>query len=155
MPFTDETRARAREIIARYPDGPRSALLPLLHLVQADEGHVSQAGIAFCAEQLGITKAQVSAVATFYTMYKRRPAGGGGGGRRGWPAPGGPRAGRPPRCRGPRLRPGDADRPQGGAEVTGPVNKLTPVLTKRWLSPDAWKLATYERLDGYAALRKA
>src|SRR5436190_7101998 len=75
MPFTDETRARAREIIARYPDGPRSALLPLLHLVQADEGHVSQAGIAFCAEQLGITKAQVSAVATFYTMYKRRPAG--------------------------------------------------------------------------------
>ena len=39
--------------------------------------------------------------------------------------------------------------------MTGPVNKLTPVLTKRWLSPDAWKLATYERLDGYAALRKA
>src|SRR5436190_7956223 len=75
MPFTDETRARAREIIARYPDGPRSALLPLLHLVQADEGHVSQAGIAFCAEMLGITKAQVAAVATFYTMYKRRPAG--------------------------------------------------------------------------------
>ncbi|MBA3488659.1 MAG: NADH-quinone oxidoreductase subunit NuoF [Longispora sp.] len=37
----------------------------------------------------------------------------------------------------------------------GPIHKLTPVLTKRWLSPDAWKLATYERLDGYAALRKA
>ncbi|HEU5111055.1 MAG TPA: NADH-quinone oxidoreductase subunit NuoF, partial [Micromonosporaceae bacterium] len=33
--------------------------------------------------------------------------------------------------------------------------KLTPVLTKRWLSPDAWRLDTYERLDGYAALRKA
>jgi NADH-quinone oxidoreductase subunit F len=33
--------------------------------------------------------------------------------------------------------------------------KLTPVLTKRWLSPDAWKLTTYERLDGYTALRKA
>src|SRR5438046_4618724 len=32
---------------------------------------------------------------------------------------------------------------------------LTPVLTKRWLSPDAWKLDVYERLDGYAALRKA
>jgi NADH-quinone oxidoreductase subunit F len=32
---------------------------------------------------------------------------------------------------------------------------LTPVLTKRWLSPDAWKLDTYERLDGYTALRKA
>src|SRR5262249_62090251 len=33
--------------------------------------------------------------------------------------------------------------------------KLTPVLTKRWLSPDAWKLSVYERLDGYTALRKA
>jgi NADH-quinone oxidoreductase subunit F len=33
--------------------------------------------------------------------------------------------------------------------------KLTPVLTKRWLSPDAWRLDVYERLDGYTALRKA
>ena len=35
------------------------------------------------------------------------------------------------------------------------LQKLTPVLTKRWLSPDAWKIGVYERLDGYAALRKA
>lgn len=76
MPFTDATRERAREIIARYPVGrERSALLPLLHLVQAEEGYVSPAGITFCAEQLGLTRAQVAAVATFYTMYKRRPAG--------------------------------------------------------------------------------
>ncbi|SHN45539.1 NADH-quinone oxidoreductase subunit NuoF [Cryptosporangium aurantiacum] len=34
-------------------------------------------------------------------------------------------------------------------------NVLTPVLTKRWLSPEAWKISTYERLDGYSALRKA
>ena len=33
--------------------------------------------------------------------------------------------------------------------------KLAPVLTKRWLSPDAWQIDTYERLDGYAAVRKA
>ncbi len=33
--------------------------------------------------------------------------------------------------------------------------RLTPVLTKRWLSPDAWQLPVYERLDGYSALRKA
>lgn len=33
--------------------------------------------------------------------------------------------------------------------------KLAPVLTKRWLSPDAWRLSVYERLDGYQALRKA
>ncbi|MDM4722086.1 NADH-quinone oxidoreductase subunit NuoE [Micromonospora sp. WMMA1363] len=74
--FTDETRARAREIVARYPaDRSRSALLPLLHLVQAEEGYVSPAGIAFCAEVLGLNKAQVGAVASFYTMYKRRPTG--------------------------------------------------------------------------------
>lgn len=76
MEFSEATRDRAREIIARYPEGrSRSALLPLLHLVQAEQGQVTPAGVAFCAEQLGITKAQVGAVATFYTMYKRRPTG--------------------------------------------------------------------------------
>ncbi|GAB3067958.1 NADH-quinone oxidoreductase subunit NuoE [Micromonospora schwarzwaldensis] len=74
--FTEETRLRAREIIARYPaDRSRSALLPLLHLVQSEEGYVSPAGVEFCAEVLGLNKAQVGAVATFYTMYKRKPTG--------------------------------------------------------------------------------
>lgn len=69
-------RERAREIIARYPaDRSRSALLPLLHLVQSEEGYVSPAGIEFCAELLGLNKAQVGAVATFYTMFKRKPTG--------------------------------------------------------------------------------
>ncbi|GAA1092488.1 NADH-quinone oxidoreductase subunit NuoE [Nocardiopsis composta] len=76
--FDDATRARlevdAKEVIARYPKS-RSALLPLLHLVQAEEGYVSRAGIDFCAGQLGLTAAEVTAVATFYTMYKRRPMG--------------------------------------------------------------------------------
>jgi NADH-quinone oxidoreductase subunit E len=76
MAFSEETLIRAKEIVARYPEGKqRSALLPMLHLVQSDEGFVSPEGIGFCAEQLGLTRAQVSAVATFYTMYKRRPAG--------------------------------------------------------------------------------
>src|SRR5690606_28009731 len=52
-----------------------SALLPLLHLVQSEHGYVSPAGIGFCAELLGLTRAQVAAVASFYTMYKRRPTG--------------------------------------------------------------------------------
>jgi NADH-quinone oxidoreductase subunit E len=74
--FSEETHARAREVIARYPAGKeRSALLPLLHLVQSEEGRVSPAGVGFCADQLGLTKAEVGAVATFYTMYKRRPTG--------------------------------------------------------------------------------
>jgi len=74
--FSAETFARAKEIIARYPEGKqRSALLPLLHLVQNEDGYIAPEGVAFCADQLGLTKAQVGAVATFYTMYKRRPTG--------------------------------------------------------------------------------
>jgi NADH-quinone oxidoreductase subunit E len=72
--FDEQTWQRAQEIIARYPR-PRSALLPLLHLVQSVQGYVSQAGIAFCAQLLAITTAEVSAVVTFYTMYKRMPGG--------------------------------------------------------------------------------
>jgi NADH-quinone oxidoreductase subunit E len=76
MEFSEATRKRATEIIARYPQGKqRSALLPMLHLVQAEQGQVTPAGVAFCADQLGLTKAEVGAVATFYTMYKRRPTG--------------------------------------------------------------------------------
>ncbi|MGW4383803.1 NADH-quinone oxidoreductase subunit NuoE [Kitasatospora sp. NPDC004531] len=77
-PYPPEVEQRlaadAAELIARYPHS-RSALLPLLHLVQAEEGHVSATGIRFCAEQLDLTTAEVTAVATFYTMYRRRPAG--------------------------------------------------------------------------------
>ncbi len=72
--LTDVTRGEARELIARYPRS-RSALLPLLHLVQSVQGYVSPAGIAFCAEELALTKAEVGAVATFYSMYRRTPAG--------------------------------------------------------------------------------
>ena len=68
------TIAELREIAARYPQA-RSALLPMLHLVQSVDGRVSPRGIEVCADILGITTAQVSGVATFYTMYKRRPAG--------------------------------------------------------------------------------
>jgi NADH-quinone oxidoreductase subunit E len=74
MPLTDTTRKRLHEIIARYPK-PRSALMPMLHLVQAEEGHITQAGVEMCAEALGLTAAEVVAVVTFYSMYKRRPVG--------------------------------------------------------------------------------
>ncbi len=76
--YPPEVRQRlerdAKEIIGRYPKA-RSALLPLLHLVQSEDGYVSDAGQEFCAEMLGLTKAEVVGVSTFYTMYKRRPAG--------------------------------------------------------------------------------
>jgi NADH-quinone oxidoreductase subunit E len=74
--FDEKTRAEAAEIVTRYPEGQsRSALLPMLHLVQSVQGQITPDGIAFCADQLGLTKAQVAAVATFYTMYKRTPTG--------------------------------------------------------------------------------
>jgi NADH-quinone oxidoreductase subunit E len=63
-----------RAIIARYPK-PKSALLPMLHLVQAEYGYVTAGGIELCADMLGLSAAEVSAVATFYSMYKRRPVG--------------------------------------------------------------------------------
>ena len=66
--------ADAATIIARYPQ-PRSALLPLLHLAQSVDGYLTNAGIRFCAEQLGLTDAEVTAVATFYSMYRRTPTG--------------------------------------------------------------------------------
>jgi NADH-quinone oxidoreductase subunit E len=74
MTLPDTIRADAEAIVARYPK-PRSALLPMLHLVQSAEGYVSSEGVALCADVLGLTKAEVGAVATFYTMYKRRPCG--------------------------------------------------------------------------------
>jgi NADH-quinone oxidoreductase subunit E len=74
MPLSQEGLVKAKELIARYPK-TRSAMLPLLFLVQAEEGYVSPAGVAEVAELLGVTKAEVGAVATFYTMYHRRPAG--------------------------------------------------------------------------------
>jgi NADH-quinone oxidoreductase subunit E len=69
-----QTLAELRTIAARYPE-PRSALLPMLHLVQSVEGCVTPRGIEACADVLEITAAEVSGVATFYTMYKRRPMG--------------------------------------------------------------------------------
>lgn len=66
--------ADAARIIARYPH-PRSALLPLLHLVQSEDGYLTKAGIAFCANQLDLTDAEVAAVATFYSMYRRTETG--------------------------------------------------------------------------------
>jgi NADH-quinone oxidoreductase subunit E len=73
-PLDEKTISELKEIATRYPQ-PRSGLLPMLHLIQSVEGHVTPEGIEACAELLGISAAEVSGVATFYTMYKRRPVG--------------------------------------------------------------------------------
>jgi NADH-quinone oxidoreductase subunit E len=69
-----KTLAELEEIAARYPQ-KRSGLLPMLHLVQSVAGQITPEGIEACAEILDISAAEVSGVATFYTMYKRRPVG--------------------------------------------------------------------------------
>ncbi|MFD1859550.1 NADH-quinone oxidoreductase subunit NuoE [Aeromicrobium camelliae] len=73
-PIGPTTLAELKELAGRYPQA-RSALLPMLHLVQSVQGRVTTEGIETCARILDLTEAEVSAVATFYTMYKRRPMG--------------------------------------------------------------------------------
>jgi NADH-quinone oxidoreductase subunit E len=72
--MTPTTYAELEQIAARYPEA-RSGLLPMLHLIQSAEGYVTPDGIEACAKILDISAAEVSGVATFYTMYKRRPIG--------------------------------------------------------------------------------
>src|SRR5690242_10572282 len=74
MTLSSTTYDELKQIAARYPQ-PRSGLLPMLHLVQSAEGRVTADGIEACAEILGLSAAEVSGVATFYTMYKRKPVG--------------------------------------------------------------------------------
>jgi NADH-quinone oxidoreductase subunit E len=72
--LSEDLRRRADELVGRYPTS-RSALLPLLYLVQAEEGYVTREGMQEVAEILGLTTAEVEAVATFYTMFKKTPTG--------------------------------------------------------------------------------
>ena len=72
--WSEATQERARDIISRYPE-KRSAVMPLLYLAMAEEGHLTGEGMEEVAEWVGITPAQVLAVASFYTMYKRERTG--------------------------------------------------------------------------------
>lgn len=74
--FTPERLTKAQEIIARYPDGKqKSALLPLLHLLQEQEGWTSVEGMDYVARLLDIQPIEVYEVATFYTMFHLEPVG--------------------------------------------------------------------------------
>ena len=64
----------AAEIIARYPV-PKSALIPLLHLAQEQDGWLAPDAMAHIAELVGITPAEVLGTASFYEMFKREPVG--------------------------------------------------------------------------------
>ncbi|MDH3679787.1 MAG: NAD(P)H-dependent oxidoreductase subunit E [Acidimicrobiia bacterium] len=64
----------AREIISRYPR-PKSALIPLLHLAQEQDGYVSDDAMEHLAELVGVSPAEVLGTCSFYEMFKREPVG--------------------------------------------------------------------------------
>jgi NADH-quinone oxidoreductase subunit E len=72
--WSEATQERARDIISRYPE-KRSAVMPLLYLAMVEDGHLTNEGMEEVARWAGITPAQVHAVASFYTMYKRERTG--------------------------------------------------------------------------------
>lgn len=74
MAFTDQDFQVMDSIIKRYPRS-RSAIMPLLHYVQSREGFITHEGIEIVAKKLDLATAEVSAVSTFYTQYKRKPVG--------------------------------------------------------------------------------
>ena len=74
MDYSPQDLATMDSIIKRYPRS-RSAIMPLLHFVQSKVGFVNGEGIELIAKLLSLETAEVSAVATFYTQYKRKPVG--------------------------------------------------------------------------------
>ena len=74
MAYTPDQLQVMDAIIKRYPRS-RSAIMPLLHYVQSVAGYVTNDGIELIAKLLTLETAEVSAVATFYTQYKRKPVG--------------------------------------------------------------------------------
>jgi NADH-quinone oxidoreductase subunit E len=72
--FTAENTILAREIIARYPRA-KSALIPLLHLAQEQDGFVAEDAMEHVADLIGVTPAEVLGTCSFYEMFKREPVG--------------------------------------------------------------------------------
>ena len=74
--FTAENRARFEEIVKRYPpERRRSAVLPALYLAQHQQGYITANAIRHVAELVGITRADVEDVVSYYTMFYTRPVG--------------------------------------------------------------------------------
>lgn len=72
--FSETGRAEFERLLTRYPDR-EAVILPALHLVQKEFGHVSDEAIVYVAGLLGVSPAQIEGIATFYTMYNRKPVG--------------------------------------------------------------------------------
>jgi len=74
--YTAANRARFDEIVKRYPpDRRRSAVLPALYLAQYQQGYITANAIRHVADLIGITRADVEDVVSYYTMFYTRPVG--------------------------------------------------------------------------------
>ena len=72
--FSDAARAEFERLLTRYPDR-KAVILPALHLAQREFGYVSDEAIVYIAGLVGTSPAEIEGVASFYTMYNRRPVG--------------------------------------------------------------------------------
>jgi NADH-quinone oxidoreductase E subunit len=72
--FSEGGRAEFEALLTRYPDR-EAVVLPALHLAQREFGYVSDDAIVYIAGLLGTSPAVIEGVATFYTMYNRKPLG--------------------------------------------------------------------------------
>ena len=72
--FSEENLKEFNRLLTRYPD-KEAVILPSLHLLQQQYGNVSNEGIEYVAGLLGLSAARIEGVATFYTMYNRKPVG--------------------------------------------------------------------------------
>jgi NADH-quinone oxidoreductase subunit E len=72
--LTPDNVVLAQEIIDRYPR-PKSALIPLLHLAQEQDGHLTDEAMAHIGELVGVSSAEVLGTASFYEMFKMEPVG--------------------------------------------------------------------------------
>jgi NADH-quinone oxidoreductase subunit E len=72
--ISEATRQRFDELVKHYPE-KRSALIPILHDVQAEVGHLTPEAIAWVADYLGLSAADVMSVASFYDMFHLEPVG--------------------------------------------------------------------------------
>ena len=70
----ERLRPQCEALIAQYPDS-RSALIPMMHLFQNEEGYASKSAMRAIAEMLGLTPATVESTVSFYTLFFRKPVG--------------------------------------------------------------------------------
>jgi NADH-quinone oxidoreductase subunit E len=74
MNLKPETLAEIERVIPLYPQ-KRSALMPIIHAVQADQGYISDEAIEWIAAKVGIQPVSVLEVVTFYPYFRRKPFG--------------------------------------------------------------------------------